>query len=776
MNPRKKKQDFLENIFQYIDKYPREYYVFGFFLLFFLAIVWQTFSYTVLNHNFYQELADKQQTGKVQIPVTRWTVYASTFSPEGESYTVFANSVDLNDIAIDPQVEGDKQELAKYLTDILYKEMCDYTGKKICYNNLLRFLRKLEIEDFQYKEDFVKDLILERVTRKVLQDKVTSVLLESDITFEQEQEIKSWNISWVYPSEAGLYVNPEELIESEKFAEKYIALLGWKKSEILHAVRKRELRYVPIYNKLSLVVSDEIQTYIREERQAIGQWVVTKEESIGNFIILSPHAQRIYPEKTVGSQIIGFLDNSWKWHYGVEWFFHEDLKWNPGALVWKKDIKGRSIEFDTFKHEDKKALEWIDIYTTIDRNIQRKVEDILEAGVKKYRANKGTVVVMQPKTGKILSLANYPKYDPNNPGEVYDLKKVNYVEYEKPEYDLLGKTVYVEDNENGKKFIYDGKTIYLREAEREEYLDYSKDKYTYRNEFGAGVYKNDAISSLYEPGSIMKSITVAVWIDTGEIRAYDFYNDIWRVVIDGFPISNVDKKCLGYNTFSHALNFSCNIWMVRIVQRIGKALLHKYIYDFGFWDITGIPLSGEVYGKIDPYEKWPQSKLLTSSYGLGISVTPLQMAAAYSVLVNGGVYMKPYIVDHIVKNNGEKISYKPEKLRQVIKPSTSKTMVKLLVDSIDKWVAKNGAVEWYKVWWKTGTSQIAYKWWYEDGVASTYGSFAGFAPAEDPKFVIVVKLERPRTSPYGWSTSAYIFSEIASEILQYYQIPKKIEQ
>ncbi len=727
----------------------------------------------MLNHAFYQELADRQQTGKVQIPVTRGTVYASTFSPAGNAYSVFAHSVDLNDIAIDPQAQWNKQKLVEYLTDIVYTEICDYTEKKTCYDNLLRFLRKLEIENFEYTEDVIKKYISERITKKVLQEKVTSVLLENTISFEQEQEIRSWNIPWVYPTEAGLYVNPEELSQPEQFSEKYIALFGGKKSDVLHAIRKRDLRYVPIYNKLSLVVSDEIQTYIQEEKQAIWQRILQKEESIGAFIILSPHAQRIYPEKTIGSQVIGFLDGEGVWHYWVEWFFQEDLKWNPWALVGRKDAKGRSIEFDALRHESKKALEGIDIYTTIDRNIQRKVEDILEAGVKKYRANKGSVVIMEPKTGKILSLANYPKYDPNNPGEVYDLKKVNYVEYKKPEEDLLGKVVYVEDNELGEKFIYAGKPIYLREAKREEYADYSKDKYTYRNEFGAGVYKNDTISSLYEPGSIMKSITFAIGVDTGEIRPYEFYNDVWRVVIDNFPISNVDKKCLWYNTFAHALNFSCNVWMVRIVQRIGKALLHKYIYDFGFWDITGIPLSGEIYGKITPYEKWPTSKLLTTSYGLGISVTPLQMAAAYSVLANGGIYMKPYLIDHIVKNNGEKIYYKPEKLRRVIKPSTSKTMIQMLVESIEKGVAKNGAVAWYKVAGKTGTSQIAYKWGYEDGVASTYASFAWFAPAEDPKFVIVVKLERPRTSPYGWSTSAFIFSQIAEEILQYYQIPKK---
>jgi stage V sporulation protein D (sporulation-specific penicillin-binding protein) len=774
MNPRKK-QNFLDVFFDFFDKYPREYYVVAFFMLFFISIVSHTFVYTVKNHDFYTELAYRQQVWEVEIPVTRGTIYSAP-NASMENGTVFSTSVDLNDIAIDPQIEWDKWKLALFLSEILYNEMCYLKDYDDCYSDVLRFKRVLEIEDFVFTKEYIQEIIFKRLVEKISKNKVTSVRVRETLTPEDETTVLTWGITWVYPSSAGLYVNPEELVDSVLFSEKYVELFGWNPEDVQHTVRSRDLRYIPIYQKLSLISSDEVEKHIDDERQALRQWVIDDEESIWGFIILTPHAQRIYPERSVWSQIIWFSDNSWVWHYGLEGYFDNLLRWNPGELVSKKDIKGRNIDPVSFWNDDIDALEGIDIKTTIDRNVQRKVEKILEEWVKKYRANRWTVVVLEPKTGKVLSLANYPSYDANNPWEVYDLKKVNYWEYPEPEFDLLWKSVFVEDFEQGDKFIYDGKEIYLREAKREEYVDYEKTKYIYKNDFGAGVYKNDAISWVYEPWSIMKALTVAIGIDTGEIKAYDFYNDVWSVTIDNFKISNVDKKCLGYNTFTHALAFSCNVWMIRIVQKVWKALMHKYFTDLGFSQTTGITLDGEVSSKIDPYEKWPTSKLLTTSYGLWISVTPLQMASAYATIASGGVYMKPYIVDSITYNDGKQVVYEPEPIRRVLKESTAETVIDMLVYSVDKWVAKNGAVEWYSVAWKTGTAQIAYRGKYEEWVASTNGSFAGFAPAEDPKFVILVKLERPRTSQYGWATSSHIFSEITSELLEYYGIPKKSQK
>ncbi len=772
MNPRKKTR-LIDNFFEIFDRYPREYFVYVFFLLFFWAIVWETFNYTVINYWFYNTLAYKQQVWEVEIPVTRGSIYSAATTTL-ENGSVFATSVDLNDLAIDPQMVWDKWKLWSFLTNLIYEETCYLKSYDECYNDMLRFLKVLEIPDFSQDEKYVKWIIWEEIIKRISKSKVTAVKLREALSPDEESQILLWAIDGVYPDPNGLYVNPEELKEKDAFAQKYVNLFGGSTEDVLYSVRQRDLRFIPIYQKLSLLWADNLNQYIEDENMALSQWVIEDEESIGSFLILNPHAQRIYPERNIASQITGFIDNNWQWHYGIEWFYNDILKWSPGEKVSKKDIQGRTIDPISFKKDEVWALEWAKIYTTIDRNIQKTVEQILEEGVKKYRANKGTVVVMDPHTGKILSMANYPSYDPNNPGDVYDLEVVTEEKYPNPTTDLLWRSVFVEDIVRWEAHFYDGREIYLREAEREEYGDYNITKYIYKNSFGAGVYQNDAISSLYEPGSIMKAITVAVWIDSGEIKPYDMYNDDGKVTIDSFTISNVSKQCLWYNTFVNALNFSCNVWMIRIVQKIGRALLYKYYMDFGFWETTGITLSGEVSNKIEPYERWSQAKLLTSSYGLWVSVTPLQMATAYSVIANGGIYMKPYMIEKIEYADGRVADYEPQAERRILKESTSEQVTSMLIDGVENWVAKTWRIEWFTVAGKTGTSQIAYRGWYEWWAAATNGSFVWYAPAEDPQVVVLVKLERPRSSEYGGSTSAFIFADITREILDYYGIPKKV--
>ena len=519
-------------------------------------------------------------------------------------------------------------------------------------------------------------------------------------------------------------------------------------------------------------VSEYIKKFLEEESLAIKKWLITREESIGRFIILTPTPNRYYPEWDIGSQVIGFVDKQAVWNYWIEWYFDEILQWNNGKITSRKDIRWRIIDPIGLKKSDITG-EWVKVYSTIDRNVQKKVESILSAWIEKYQANKWTVVVMEPDTGRIIAMANAPTFDLNDYSDVYELERVTFWKYPDPNIDLLWLPVFVVDNENGEKFFYDNKEIFLRRASREEIGNSALVKYKYKNDFWPQIYTNDAISSLYEPGSIMKTITVAIWIDTWEISRWSTYNDIWEVIIDGFPIRNDSDKCLGYHSFAHALNYSCNIGMIRIVQRIGKVLFHQYLIDFWFSSPTWVTLSGETSATLKPHERWSVAQLLTNSYGLWVSVTPLQMATAYSTIANGGVHIRPRVIDSLEFPDGREIVYKPEKERRVIKEATAQTLTSMLVSSINDGVAKRWWVAWYSLAGKTWTSQIPYRGWYETWVWSTWASFAGYGPAEDPQFVIVIKLERPRTTQYGGASSAFLFSEISEYLLQYYGIPKK---
>ncbi|MCP4522596.1 MAG: penicillin-binding protein 2 [Candidatus Gracilibacteria bacterium] len=739
-----------------------------FFVFFFVIIVQKLFSYTVLNYDFYHGLADKQQIGEVIVPVTRGTIYSAT--NEG---TILGTSLNLYDIAIDPQIEGSKEKLESFLITLVYKQSCENQTRNSCYRNIVKFLRVLEIEDFQFEEEYIKKLITKQVNKKVYQEFVTSVFIDQELSQENIDTIASYGYAGIYPQFPYLYVNPEEITQIDTISKTLAPLLRIEEERLKKLLQKRKIQYIPILHKLSISVSEYVKTYLEDEKHALKKGLLQKSETIGGFIILNPSPHRYYPEKNVASQIIGFVDNQGNGNYGLEGYFNESLQGNKGKIVSRQDVRGRIINpIDLDKNDENN--EGVNIHTTIDRTIQKKVENILEEGVKKYIANKGTIVVMEPKTGRVLAMANYPTYNLNNFSDVYEIEKVRYSKYPDPKIDLLGYPVFIEDSENGEKFYYDNKEIFLRKSTREELGDVLLVKYKYKNDYGPAVYQNDAISAQYEPGSIMKSLVFAMGIDTGEIEANELYNDINHLKVGEFRINNLDtKNCGGLHPFSNALDFSCNVGMVRIVQRLGTLITYKYFQKFGFDEPTGISLSGEETTKMTNWEAWTKSNLYTSSYGLGISVTALQMASAYSVLANGGLYYTPRLVDKVEYADGKVIEYKNELKRRVIKESTSNIMTKILVNGVRNGAAKRGHVEGYNLAGKTGTSQINYRGIYEKGQGTTMASFAGYGPTEDPKFVIIVKLERPRTSNYGGATSAHMFRELSEYLLEKYNIPRR---
>ena len=570
-----------------------------------------------------------------------------------------------------------------------------------------------------------------------------------------------------------LYINPEEIENREKTSKEIAPLISFPEETVFYLIRKREIKYIPLLKKLSIDESSRLENFVKDEKNSIRKGYIKKEYAISTFIILTPHPHRFYPENKIGSQIVWFVDKEGKWHYWIEWYFNEILKWEAWEIVSRKDIRWRTINPIDL---DKGLIEreWAIIYTTINRNIQKNVEKILEAWVKKYNANKGSIIIMDPKTGKIITMANYPTYDPNSPWDVYELEVVKNNNYKDVGNELIGKSVFVEDKIKWKEYYLKWKKILLRSALREELWNYALKKYKYKNDFGAWIYKNSIITDIYEPWSIMKAMTMAIWIDSWEITRNTYYQNNWPIRIDQFPISDISRHCRWYHTFSWALNYSCNVWMVRIVQKVWKSLLYNYLQDFWFWKPTEISLDWEVVLPLKNYQKWSNAQLYTSSYWLWINVNQLQIAVAYSSLINWWLILRPQIIEKIDFKDNKIIKFKKEIVRRVISEKTSNIMKDILIDSIEKWVAGKWKVKWYLLGWKTGTAQITYKWGYEDWNMpwATNASFAWFWPAQDPKFVIIVKLERPRTNNYWGLTSSYIFADTAKYLLNYYKIPK----
>ncbi|MDD2486978.1 MAG: penicillin-binding protein 2 [Candidatus Gracilibacteria bacterium] len=749
-----------------IEHFDRQKVVFYSFAFFSFIIISTAFKYSVTDYEYYKNLADRQQTTIIKNPVSRGTIYSNN-DPVG----VLSTSTDLSDLAIDPQEIGSKEKLITFLTDTAYDELCQTEQSENCLGNLLNFVKKTELEDFSYDATYIKNKIRDEVKSRVEKKYVDSVSIKSNLTQDEMNKLTDLGFDGLFFVINNLYADPTKIMDEDKFSKEVSKITGIDEQTIKNIIKKRQVRYTRILSKLSLSVKDKIDTRIANEKNAISKGLLSDENSIYKYIILEPRPTRFYPEKNLASQIIGFVNNTGEGRYGIEGYFNEELKGKDGLKISKKDISGRAIGLDEMSEQ--KIINGADIKLTIDRNIQKEVSKILGEGIKEFRANRGSVVIMDPKTGAIISMVNYPDFDPNDFGSVFELEKVSYGKYPNPGFDLLGMPIFVEDSINGTDFVFNNKKIKLRTATENESFNSAIPKYKYKNNFGPGVYANDAVGSLYEPGSVFKAITTAIGIDTGDIKPSDLYTDRGFVEIDNFKISNVGKECIGTHTYSHALDWSCNVGMIDIVKKIGSALFYKYVLDFGYGQKTNITLEGEVFGKIQPYEKWSKAKLFTQSFGQGITSTVLQMATAYSVLANGGVYMQPYIVDSITLPNGQIINNAPTPIRRVIKEETSKQIIAMLTEGANIGFAKKGGVEGYDMAGKTGTSQIASKGKYEVGTAGhTITSYGGFGPSSNPKFVMIVKIDRPRSAVYAETTSSALYSRIAKYLLNYYSIPK----
>lgn len=415
--------------------------------------------------------------------------------------------------------------------------------------------------------------------------------------------------------------------------------------------------------------------------------------------------KRYYPEASMAAHILGFVGSDKNGqdtgYNGLEGYWNNQLKGKDGRLGQEKDPLGIPILVGSYKPVA--PQKGSSLYLTIDRTIQFFVEEKLRLAVEKYGAKQGSVIVVDPKTGSVLALANYPTYNPSIFGE-YD----------------------------------------------------------------QSLFKNPAIGDVYEPGSTFKLVTMAAAIDLAKLTA-ETKCDICTGPrsIGGFEISTWNKKYYPDSTMTDVIQHSDNIGMTFVADKLGVNNFYDYIKKFGFGKETGIDLQSEVEGNIHPKEDWKVIDLATASFGQGLAVTPIQVVQAVSAIANNGKLISPHIVKKIKNNKGEEV-VKPKAEIQIISSKTSAIITEMMVNGVEKGEAQFFAPKGYRIAGKTGTAQIPVAGHYDPN--KTIASFVGFAPADKPRFVMLVRFTEPTSSIFGAETAAPTFFAIAKDIFNYYGI------
>jgi cell division protein FtsI/penicillin-binding protein 2 len=283
------------------------------------------------------------------------------------------------------------------------------------------------------------------------------------------------------------------------------------------------------------------------------------------------------------------------------------------------------------------------------------------------------------------------------------------------------------------------------------------------------LYTDPAVSIIYEPGSVFKVVTIAAALDSGVITPQTILVDNGAIEVGGNVIYNADRMAYGEVNITQVLAKSLNVEAAQIAVGMGWERFYTYVRRFGFGSLTEIDIQGEIRGRVKSPDDvgWYESDLGTNSFGQGIAVTPLQMATAVGAIANDGLMMRPYVVQHIKNADGE-ITTQPKELRRVVSVETAQAVTAMLTTAVEEEMSK-ARVPGYAVAGKSGTAQIPVTGGYHP--TATIASYAGYLPADDPAFVILVVINRPQTSEWGGMVAAPAFSNIAQRLVVLYDIP-----
>lgn len=295
------------------------------------------------------------------------------------------------------------------------------------------------------------------------------------------------------------------------------------------------------------------------------------------------------------------------------------------------------------------------------------------------------------------------------------------------------------------------------------------DPNTYADTKDIRTFMNPATQIPYEPGSTFKPITFSVGIETGAITPETTYTDTGEVKVDDRIIKNFEKRVYGKQNMTNVLEFSINTGAVYVGQKISKNVFYEYLEKFGLGKKTGVD-TREVAGTMANLKTMRDINYATASFGQGITTTPLSLISAISALANNGIEVKPYLAETFVLKNGTRIPHTPPTPTRIVSPETAKTVTKMMVSVVERGFGKKAKVSGYSVAGKTGTAQIPdlVRGGYTDDVIH---NFVGFAPASNPRFSILIKIDRPKGEDPSSGTVAATFHNLAQFLFQYYEIP-----
>ncbi|MGQ9612699.1 peptidoglycan D,D-transpeptidase FtsI family protein [Chloroflexus sp.] len=469
--------------------------------------------------------------------------------------------------------------------------------------------------------------------------------------------------------------------------------------------------------------ADQILSALRSDRQWVRlvRWLepevaaqVAKFELPGLWLVYEP--MRFYPQGISAAQVVGALNLNGEGVSGIEAYYDQLLRGTEGRIEGEFDPNRNPIA--TSLAHTLPPQNGADLQLTIDPFIQQVAERELQKAIDEQDADGGTIIVLDPRSGAILAMANWPFFDPNRwqeyPPEVYG--------------------------------------------------------------------RNPAIGTIYEPGSTFKMVTAAAALSSGAVTTTTTVDDPGWVVRYGQVLRNFDAAPHGPLTLAGMIYYSSNVAALQFNELVGPETFYRVLTRFGFGQPTGVDLAGEESGIVNFYGSAGYNPLtfLTNAYGQGISVTPLQLVQAAGAIANDGVMMRPYMVQQICRNNAC-VSTEPQVVARPVTPDVARAVREMMVESANHyapviWGPRTGnwsdqwLVSGYRVGAKTGTASIPLPGGGYDPVY-TIGSVLGIAPVDEPRFVVLVKIDRPKKDTLGVLTAIPVYYNVVEQLLRYAHIP-----